>query len=113
MNELFNEQEIKQGKIEPLTKLPTYTSEHYINDILKLFYSETHRRKNIFELFKMIDKRSMEEEADIDFIKEIKLYSLNIIERFALIRIAIAQIRNEHFSRSDLVSELIELNIDN
>lgn len=111
MNELFNEQEIKQGKIEPLTKLPTYTSEHYINDILKLFYSETHRRKNIFELFKMIDKRSMEEESDIDFIKEIKPYNLNIIERYALIRIAIAQIRHEHFSRSDLVSELIELNI--
>ncbi|MBR4632270.1 MAG: AAA family ATPase [Elusimicrobia bacterium] len=111
MEELFNEQEIKQGKIEPLTKLPTYTSEHYINDILKLFYSETHRRKNIFELFKMIDERSMEEESDIDFIKEIKPYNLNIIERYTLIRIAIAQIRHEHFSRSDLVSELIELNI--
>ena len=111
MKELFNEQEIKQGKIEPLTKLPPYTSEHYINDILKLFYSETHRRKNIFELFKMIDERSIGEESDIDFIKEIKTYNLNIIERFALIRIAIAQIRNEHFSRSDLVSELIELNI--
>lgn len=111
MEELFNEQEIKQGKIEPLTKLPTYTSESYINDILKLFYSETHRRKNIFELFKMIDERSIGEESDIDFIKEIKTYNLNIIERFALIRIAIAQIRNEHFSRSDLVSELIELNI--
>lgn len=111
MEELFNEQETKQGKIEPLTKLPTYTSEHYINDILKLFYSETHRRKNIFELFKMIDERSMKEESDIDFIKEIKPYNLNIIERYALIRIAIAQIRHEHFSRSDLVSELIELNI--
>ena len=111
MEELFNEQEIKQGKIEPLTKLPTYTSEHYINDILKLFYSETHRRKNIFELFKMIDARSMEEESDIDFIKEIKPYNLNIIERYALIRIAIAQIKHEHFSGRDLVSELIELNI--
>ena len=111
MEELFNEQEIKLGKIEPLTKLPTYTSEHYINDILKLFYSETHRRKNIFELFKMIDARSMEEESDIDFIKEIKPYNLNIIERYALIRIAIAQIKHEHFSGRDLVSELIELNI--
>ena len=111
MEELFNEQEIKQGKIEPLTKLPTYTSEHYINDILKVFYSETHRRKNIFELFKMIDARSMEEESDIDFIKEIKPYNLNIIERYALIRIAIAQIKHEHFSGRDLVSELIHLNI--
>lgn len=111
MEELFNEQEIKQGKIEPLAKFPPYTSESYINDILELFYDETINKKDIFELFKIIDKRSMEEESDIDFIKEIKTYNLNIIERYALIRIAIAQIRHEHFSRSDLVSELIELNI--
>ncbi len=109
MEELFNGQEIKEGKIEPLAKFPPYTSESYINDILELFYDETINKKDIFELFKIIDKRSMEEESDIDFIKEIKTYNLNIIERFALIRIAIAQIKNEHMSRNDFVSKLIAL----
>ena len=111
MNELFNEQEIKEGKIEPLTKFPPYTSESYINGILELFYDETIHKKDIFELFKIIDKRSMEKESDIDFIKEIKTYNLNIIERFALIRIAIAQIRNAHMHRNEFISKLIELKI--
>jgi len=109
MEELFNEQDIKEGKIEALTKLPPYTSETYINDILELFYDETIHKKDIFELFKAIDERSMEKESDIDFIKEIKPYNLNIIERFALIRIAIAQIRNAHMSRNEFISKLIEL----
>ncbi len=109
MKELFNEQEIKESKIEPLTKLPPYTSETYINDILELFYDETIHKKDIFELFQIIDKRSMEEDSDIDFIKEIKAYNLNIIERFALIRIAIAQIKNAHMSRNEFISKLIEL----
>lgn len=113
MEELLNENEMKSTKkeTEPLAKFPPYTSEAYINDILELFYNESINEKKIFELFKVIDERSMKEDSDIDFIKKIKPYNLNIIERFALIIIAIYEFRNRHIDRDRLVSKLIALNL--
>ena len=113
MEELLNETEMKSTKkeTEALAKFPPYTSETYINDILELFYDESINKRNIFELFKIIDKRSMEESADIDFIKEIKPYNLNIIERFALIQIAISQIKNDHSHKNEFISKLISLKV--
>lgn len=113
MEELLNETEMKSTKkeTEPLAKFPPYTSESYINDILELFYDENISKRKIFELFKVIDERSMEENADIDFIKEIKPYNLNIVERFALIQIAISQIKNDHMHKNEFISKLISLKV--
>jgi len=109
MEKLSNEQEVKEGYLESSTENSPYTSESYINDILELFYDETINKKNVFELFKKIDERSIDEKSDVAFIKKIKPYNLNIIERFVLIRIAISQIKSEHLHKNELISKLISL----
>ena len=113
MGELFNEREIKQNETtcKPLTKLPVYTSEQYFDDIVDIFYTDRWNRKIDFQKFETIDARSIDENADVKFIKETAKYNFNILERFCIIFVAISKLKSrDRVRKNDLIENLVELN---
>ncbi len=111
MKELFNEQEVKTGQInnEPLAKIPGYTSEQYLDDILDFFYSfGRYESKKNFDDFRIIDERSLQENSDIKFIKETEKYNFNIIERYVLLYLAVSKIKRRRRCKSEIVESLID-----
>ncbi len=114
MKELFNEEEIKseQKKSEPLAKFSGYTSEQYLDDVLDFFYTvDKYNREVKYSDFEQIDKRSLQKDSDIKFIKEIKKYNFNVIERYILLYLAVSKIKKRRRDKSDFIDVLVDKKI--
>ncbi len=111
MKELFNEEEIKseQKNNEPLAKFPGYTSEQYLDDVLDFFYAvDKYNREVKYSDFEQIDKRSLQKDSDIKFIKEIEKYNFNIIERYILLYLTVSKMKKRRRNKSEIVESLID-----
>lgn len=113
MEELLNgEIKTENKSIESSETLSQYTSEQYLDDILELFYADGRYKKIDFNRFQEIDKKSLQSESDIFFIKQIEKHNFNIIERFILIYIAILQLTKSHRkTKNEIIENLIEMKI--
>ena len=109
MENLFNEKDMTTGKenTEPLAKLPQYTSEKFLDDILYFFYAEGLN----FGAFKEILERSMQKDSDVKFIKEIEKHNFNILETFIILYIATLKIKKRYETKSELIETLIKQKI--
>lgn len=112
MKELFKEKDMnsEQKNNEPLANLPGYTSEQYLDDVLDYFYaSARYDNKKKFSDFRIIDEKSLQENSDVKFIKEIEKYNFNIIERYILLYLAVSELkRHGRNSQNEIIETLME-----
>lgn len=114
MKELFKEKDMnsEQKNNEPLAKFPGYTSEQYLDDVLEFFYSfGGYENKKNFDDFRSIDERSLQENSDVKFIKEIEKYNFNIVERYILLYLAVSKIKRRRRNKSEMIESLINKKI--
>ena len=112
MKELFKEKDMnsEQKNNEPLANLPGYTSEQYLDDVLDYFYaSARYDNKKKFSDFRIIDEKSLQENSDVKFIKEIEKYNFNIIERYILLYLAVSELkRHGRNTQNEIIETLME-----